>query len=114
EVADRLRATVRQVDLAARLGGDEFAVLLPRVGSVANAADIAQRVHEALCRPVHLGGLTVEVGASVGVALYPVDANDGDQLLQHADVAMYAAKRGHLGVVVYEPGLDEHSPQPPT
>ncbi|OLB80377.1 MAG: hypothetical protein AUI14_07085 [Actinobacteria bacterium 13_2_20CM_2_71_6] len=110
QVAARLHATVREVDLVARLGGDEFAVLLPRVGSVSNATMVAERIHEALCAPVQLEGITLEVGASVGVAVYPVDSTDADQLLQHADVAMYVAKRGRVGVALYEPGLDDNSP----
>ncbi|MGI5507130.1 putative bifunctional diguanylate cyclase/phosphodiesterase [Lentzea sp. CA-135723] len=108
-VATRLTSAVREVDTVARLGGDEFAVLLPSVSTAANALIVAQRVHKALDEAVDLDGLAVDVGCSIGVALYPTDSADGHELLKHADIAMYAAKRARLGTAVYEPGLDEHS-----
>jgi predicted signal transduction protein with EAL and GGDEF domain len=110
QVAVRLQGAVREVDLVTRLGGDEFAVLLPRVGSLVSATMVAERIHEALSMPVELNGTLLEVGASVGVSVYPADASDAEQLLQHADVAMYVAKRSRLGVTVYDADLDESSP----
>ncbi|WP_203781702.1 putative bifunctional diguanylate cyclase/phosphodiesterase [Paractinoplanes rishiriensis] len=109
QVADRLRTASREVDLVARLGGDEFAILLPGIDGVANATAIATRIHDALCSPVDMEGMRLEVGASIGVAVYPHHGATPDQLLQHADVAMYAAKRGRHGVIVYEAGLDRHN-----
>jgi diguanylate cyclase len=109
QVAKRLQTASRDVDLVARLGGDEFAILLPRIGSVENAATIATRIHEALCLPVEIDGVQLEVGASVGVAVYPLHSANAEQLLQHADIAMYAAKRGRHGMAVYAAGLDDHS-----
>ncbi|MEU7476274.1 bifunctional diguanylate cyclase/phosphodiesterase [Lentzea sp. NPDC042327] len=108
-VATRLTSAVRGDDTVARLGGDEFAVLLPAVGSTANALAVAGKVHRALEEAVDLDGLSVEVGCSIGVALYPSDSTDAHDLLKHADIAMYAAKRNRLGTTAYEPGLDEHS-----
>ncbi len=108
-VANRLTGAVRELDTVARLGGDEFAVLLPSVGTAANAMVVASRVHRALEEAVDLDGLSVEVGCSVGIAMYPTDSGDAHELLKHADIAMYAAKRNRLGSVAYEPGLDEHS-----
>ncbi|MFD4676421.1 putative bifunctional diguanylate cyclase/phosphodiesterase [Lentzea sp. NPDC058450] len=108
-VATRLTGAVREVDTVARLGGDEFAVLLPSVSTSANALIVAQRVHKALDETVDLDGLSVDVGCSIGIALYPTDSADAHELLKHADIAMYAAKRARLGTAVYEPGLDEHS-----
>jgi diguanylate cyclase len=109
QVAQRLAAVARDVDLAARLGGDEFAVLLPRLGSVANASAIASRIHESLCVPVEIDGMRLEVGASIGIAVYPLHATNAERLLQHADVAMYSAKRARRSVTVYEARLDDHS-----
>ncbi|GGN09374.1 hypothetical protein GCM10011609_56380 [Lentzea pudingi] len=108
-VATRLTGAVREVDTVARLGGDEFAVLLPSVSTAANALIVAERVHRALDEAVDLDGLTVDVGCSIGVALYPTDSADAHELLQHADIAMYTAKRAHLGTSVYEPCLDQHN-----
>ncbi|GLZ29139.1 hypothetical protein Lesp02_13290 [Lentzea sp. NBRC 105346] len=107
-VADRLREAVRDDDTVARLGGDEFAVLLPDVGDA--AVRVAERVHQALDVPVDLDGLSLEVSGSIGVATYPsLGCADVHDLLKHADIAMYAAKRGRLGIAVYEPGLDEYT-----
>jgi diguanylate cyclase (GGDEF)-like protein len=108
-VATRLTGAVRDVDTVARLGGDEFAVLLPRAGSVSGALEAAERVQQELSTPVDVDGLSLEVGGSIGVAVYPTDSAGADELLRHADIAMYAAKRSHLGLASYEPGLHEHS-----
>ncbi|WP_212995204.1 putative bifunctional diguanylate cyclase/phosphodiesterase [Winogradskya consettensis] len=87
---------------AIRLGGDEFAVLLPRTGTAGTLA-VAQAVSEAVRHPVVLDGLTVEVGASIGVALAPADGTDLSTLLQRADQAMYRAKQRGGGVVRHDP-----------
>jgi diguanylate cyclase (GGDEF)-like protein len=103
QVAERLTACVRDTDTIARLGGDEFAILMPNVTSVDDAAEVAGRVLNAVREPVDLDGHLVQVGASIGVAVFPVHGDRTDQLLQHADAAMYKAKRGKLGVCVYQP-----------
>ncbi|USX53026.1 bifunctional diguanylate cyclase/phosphodiesterase [Lentzea sp. HUAS12] len=108
-VANRLTGAVREIDTVARLGGDEFAVLLPSVSTSANALIVAERVHRALAEAATVDGLAVDVGCSIGVALYPTDSADAHELLKHADLAMYAAKRARLGTSVYEAVLDQHS-----
>jgi diguanylate cyclase len=110
EVAARLRGAVREIDTVARLGGDEFAVLLPRVETAANAIMVADRIQEAFAMPLLLNELALEIGGSIGVALYQADGGSAEKLMRHADVAMYAAKRRKLGVAVYEPGLDDSDP----
>jgi len=107
QVANRLSWAVRDTDLVARLGGDEFAVLLPGVGSAANARMVAEKILGALAMPVTLEGLELEIAGSVGVALCPSDSMDGHELLRHADIAMYAAKREKSGVAVYDARLHE-------
>jgi diguanylate cyclase (GGDEF)-like protein/PAS domain S-box-containing protein len=93
-VADRLRAVVRGGDVLARSGGDEFQVLVrnvPNVGQI--AADLATRVVDCLHEPVFLGsGRPIRVRASVGVSCHPRDATTVEELLGHADAAMYVAK----------------------
>lgn len=105
EVAERLRRTTRSVDLCARLGGDEFAVLLRGTGG-AVAAHVAQRVVQAVAEAVPVGGGRVAyVRASVGVATATSETNL-EQLIHHADVAMYAAKsHGKARIQVFEPRL---------
>ena len=96
EVARRLRWALRDSDTVARLGGDEFAILLPR--AVADGARIvASRIEDAIAEPFVVEGRQVDIGISIGISLYPENAEDADTLLHQADVAMYAAKRGRKG-----------------
>ena len=111
QVGQRLQAALRQVDTVARLGGDEFAVLLPRIASVEGAVAVARKLQAALEEPFPLDGLTVDVEASIGVALYPEHGNDPEELLQRADIAMYTAKESHAGFVLFDPKQDQHSPK---
>jgi diguanylate cyclase (GGDEF)-like protein len=101
ELAGRMRAVLRASDTVARMGGDEFSVLLPSIGDTENAVQIARKVVQAICEPCVVDGHTVTVGASVGVALFPLHGTDVDALLLAADTAMYAAKRAGGGVALY-------------
>jgi diguanylate cyclase (GGDEF)-like protein len=103
-VGERLDALAGE-EVVARLGGDEFAVLLPAGGAEA-AAGFAERIHEILDRPFEVGGVPLEIGASVGIALLGEHGADADTLLQHADVAMYVAKAAHSGTALYDPAED--------
>ena len=109
-VAVRLAGIFREYDTVARLGGDEFAVLLPDVADQASAEGLARRCIDALEDAFTIEGLTLHVEASVGLALAPVHGRDGNDLMRAADVAMYEAKSGGHGVVVYDPDLDAHTP----
>ncbi|MEV4674672.1 bifunctional diguanylate cyclase/phosphodiesterase [Actinomadura sp. NPDC049382] len=109
-VAHRLTHSVRPGDLVARLGGDEFAVLLPTVRDEAAAREVAARLRAALSEPVRLDGMSFDLEASVGIALFPDHAPDFELLLQRADVAMYNAKEARTGVETYSPGKDRNSP----
>jgi diguanylate cyclase (GGDEF)-like protein len=111
QVGQRLRAALRGVDTVARLGGDEFAVLLPRITTDEGAATVASKLQAALQEPFTLQGLALEVEASIGLALYPEHGSDPDELLQHADIAMYVAKETHAGFVLFDPKQDQHSPR---
>jgi diguanylate cyclase (GGDEF)-like protein len=111
QVGERLRATLREIDTVARLGGDEFAILLPRIADADGAAAVAAKLQAALAESFLLEGLTLDVEASIGVALYPDHGRDSDELLQRADIAMYVAKANHAGYMVFDPEQDEHSPR---
>ena len=109
-IAYRLARSVRPGDVVARLGGDEFAVLLPAVRTITVAAEVAARLRAALAEPVRLEGMSFEIEASVGIALYPDDGSTVEVLLQRADVAMYLAKERRTGVETYVARADRYSP----
>jgi diguanylate cyclase (GGDEF)-like protein/PAS domain S-box-containing protein len=95
-VAQRLRAVVRTGDVLARQGGDEFLLLVKDVDDVAElAADLAARVVDRMREPIALDGcVPIEIRASIGVSTFPRDADDLEDLMRHADMAMYIAKGG--------------------
>jgi diguanylate cyclase (GGDEF)-like protein len=109
EVAGRLRGAIRRGDTLARLGGDEFAVLLDGLPHRGAAIELAARLQDALRRPFALRGVSIELEASIGVALYPDHGTNVGTLLQRADVAMYDAKRGGHGIAVYTAERDPYS-----
>jgi len=90
--AARLRACMRKADIVARLGGDEFTAVLPDLRDAADAATVAQHMIEALSQPYDIGNGETFVAASVGIALFPIDGTSAEELLRHADMAMYRAK----------------------
>jgi len=109
EVATRLTHTLRDEDSIARLGGDEFAILAPSVRSVSDAEFLARRISVVFDEPFVIDDLVLHVECSMGVAVLPEHADDATSLMQRADIAMYAAKRAHLSVVVYDPESDGNS-----
>jgi diguanylate cyclase (GGDEF)-like protein len=109
EVAGRLRGALRRHDVLARLGGDEFAVLLRAVPDRGTVAELAGRLQDALRRPFALRGVAVELEASIGAALCPDHGTDVNTLVQRADVAMYDAKRGQIGISIYSAERDPYS-----
>ncbi|MEO6201113.1 MAG: EAL domain-containing protein [Cryobacterium sp.] len=109
-VADRLTATFHgSGTTVARLGGDEFAVLLAAADE-SSATLLARRCLDELHKPFMIEGLALNIEASVGIALAPLHARDGNGLLRAADVAMYEAKERRSGTVVYNPAFDSHTP----
>jgi len=93
EVTSRLTQVLRVDDTIARIGGDEFVVLLESFRGNSQLAQIAQKIINAIEEPVCLNENMVSIGASIGIALYPEDASNSDELLRNADVAMYHAKQ---------------------
>jgi len=92
EVAQRLRAGLRQADLVARMGGDEFVVLLPGCG-VEHAGRVASKLRRSLREPFPTRDGTLQLDASIGIACFPDDGRAPDDLLARADAAMYATRR---------------------
>ena len=106
-VAAACQETLRDSDTVARMGGDEFYILLPNVGDLAGAIHVAERVLAAIKKPVLISDKNVEIGASLGISIYPEHGQDDVELINHSDAAMYEAKRGKLGVVVYKAEMGE-------
>jgi diguanylate cyclase (GGDEF)-like protein/PAS domain S-box-containing protein len=109
EVAQRLRRALRRSDTVARLGGDEFAVVAPRLSGAAVATGLADKLRTTLLEPFVVGGLTIEIEASVGIALFPDHGEDIETLTRFADVSMYMSKKTH-GPVVYDHAYEQDSP----
>ena len=92
-VAKRLDACTRAEDVVARLGGDEFAVLIDAETGPRDAEEVSERLAGALTEPFMIDGHRLRLGASIGQAVYPIDAGDADGLLRCADAAMFGVKR---------------------
>jgi diguanylate cyclase (GGDEF)-like protein/PAS domain S-box-containing protein len=92
EVAKRLQSSLREEDTLSRLGGDEFTVILKDIKNPKNAATVAQKILNNLKEPIKVEQHLLHISASIGIALYPDDATDIDNLIKYADVAMYKAK----------------------
>lgn len=92
EVASRIQKVLRRDDTVCRQGGDEFIVLLPGIRHADDAAAVAKKLISVLCEPIYVGETGCNVGATVGIAIYPDHGKSTDQLIQHADSALYRAK----------------------
>ncbi len=106
-VAQRVRRTVRNVDVVARLGGDEFTVVLGDIEGPAPAAAAAQNICRVLAAPFQIDGHDIFVTSSVGIAMYPHDGADVPTLVKHADNAMYRAKKTNTGFQFYEASMEQ-------
>ncbi|MDO3700777.1 EAL domain-containing protein [Micromonospora sp. C28SCA-DRY-2] len=109
EVSARLTAVVDEPDMVARLGGDEFAIVMTGLTDAGQARELADRVVRVLAEPVSLDGLPLDVGGSIGIALFPEHGEDFATLMRHADVAMYDAKHRNDTVAVYAAESDHNS-----
>ncbi|TYO98900.1 diguanylate cyclase (GGDEF)-like protein [Geothermobacter ehrlichii] len=92
EIADRLSNNLRRSDTVARLGGDEFVVVLSSIAREEDAALVARRILGEIRRPIRLGDREIYMTASIGISLAPTDGTSVEDLIRHADVAMYQAK----------------------
>jgi diguanylate cyclase (GGDEF)-like protein/PAS domain S-box-containing protein len=109
QVAFRLQNQMRDEDVVARLGGDEFAVVSESASDAQAAATLARRILNTLEQPFVVEGQVLEVGASIGIALYPEHGTDARTLLRRADVAMYTAKQKQSGYSFHREDVDTRS-----
>ncbi len=110
EVARRLSALLRKADTLARMGGDEFVLVLNEVTGPRDAETVASKILASLAAPVILSGIEVHISASIGVSVFPADGVEADHLLQHADSAMYHAKKnGRNAFQFFAPVMNAHA-----
>jgi diguanylate cyclase (GGDEF)-like protein len=110
EVGRRLQALAGSAGCVARMGGDEYAVQVPAAGTL-EVIGMAQHILAMLERPIMFHGQPLDVGASIGIACFPLHASDAATLLRNADIAMYVAKRSKSGYVVFDPKFDNSQQQ---
>lgn len=89
----RLLSCIRGNDTVARIGGDEFVLVLPEIESIEHVNIVAQKVLDAISEPTPIDGRVIPLSGSIGIAIFPFDGNTSDQLMKHADIAMYKAKK---------------------
>lgn len=110
EAAQRINACVRDSDTVARIGGDEFTVILPQLDDINRVEQVAERIIETLATPFQLGDESVYISASLGITLYPNDAENVEGLLKNADQAMYVAKsNGRNGFSYFTSQMQIHA-----
>lgn len=118
-VAERVNTCIRDSDslsrfrkdesksCISRLGGDEFTIMLPRLRNPKNASRVAKRIKDALSRKFEIEGHEIFISASIGISIFPLDGNDSETLMKHADLAMYYAKeKGKNGFQFYKKSLN--------
>lgn len=92
-VAQRLTSAIRESDTVSRYGGDEFVLLLPDVNSVENLTRKIEQLHDIVTAPYCVAGNDLDIGATIGISLFPKDGDDAETLIRHADSAMYSGKK---------------------
>jgi len=108
QVADRLKKMLRASDSVCRLGGDEFVILLESTQSIEGSEYVARKTIELLNEPIVVDGHECSIGASIGISIYPLDSQNADTILQHADIAMYEAKKkGRNRFELYSPQINK-------
>jgi diguanylate cyclase (GGDEF)-like protein/PAS domain S-box-containing protein len=110
EIVQRIQSAIRGGDTVARLGGDEFVILLLGQERGEECSATLARLLTIIAEPINIMGKSVCLSASIGVSIYPLDDEDSDTLLRHADQAMYVAKQsGKNRFHIYDPALDQRA-----
>jgi diguanylate cyclase len=113
-VGERAKASVRADDLVARLGGDEIVVVLPTVQGAAGVEAVAAKIQASLAEPVLVDGDPIHTAVSIGIAVAE-PGEDAEQVIRHADLALYRAKRsGRDRTVTYDPSTVTAEPTQPS
>lgn len=106
EAANRIKHNIRNDDTASRHGGDEFVVIVEKFADQSQVLALAEKLRAALALPIQIGTQTFHISSSIGIALFPDNGGEAEQLLRGADTAMYEAKaQGRNRVVLYDPAM---------
>jgi diguanylate cyclase (GGDEF)-like protein len=104
QAAERIQSCVRESDTASRLGGDEFIVILENLQNPKHVEIVAEKIRQRLAEPFHIGNHTLQISVNIGVSLSPQDTTFANELINHADSAMYASKnKGRNQVNFFSP-----------
>ncbi|MBF0158150.1 MAG: GGDEF domain-containing protein [Magnetococcales bacterium] len=107
QVVQRLSNTVRKADIIARFGGDEFCILLTTLSNLQDILVVGQKIIDTIGQEFDLGEISCQIGVSIGVSLYPSHGNTSEELLEHADQALYAVKKaGRNSILVYSSEME--------
>ena len=109
QIGPKIHQNLRSIDTIARMGGDEFLLLLPG-SNEKHSMEVSKKILASISEPFMVDGHSLEVGASIGVAIFPTHADDANTLIRRADVAMYGAKHKQSGFNLYNPKDDLHNP----
>ena len=109
EIGPKIHQNLRSVDTVARMGGDEFLLLLPK-SNEEQSIEISKKILASISEPFLVDGHSLEINASIGIAIYPTHANNPNSLVRRADVAMYEAKHKKSGYNLYDSKADQHNP----
>ncbi len=105
KTAERIQGQVRETDTVCRIGGDEFTVILESIGSSGDAAAVSRKIIASLKESFDIEGSEVFIGTSIGIAMFPYDGTDADELIKKADAAMYEAKEHGRGQLRFASGV---------
>lgn len=111
QLKPRIESVLRPTDYIARLGGDEFAIIFKPISNIDDAIQLAEQLRTTISQPFTIEKASIQVGASVGLCTYPEHGNEVSELLRHADVAMYQAKKDMSGHAVYDADRDPYGPR---
>jgi len=109
QVTERFQEYIRRSDTLARFGGDEFVLLMLKLDKLDPIIDLARKLTNTLHEPFSISGNQFRLSASIGIAVFPLHGKTADELIRHADLAMYKAKLNGGGILAYNQGMSEYS-----
>jgi diguanylate cyclase (GGDEF)-like protein len=110
QIVSRLQGVVKQSDTLAKLDSDEFAILVQGVSDLDGIVSAAKNIQKTFLEPFSIEGLSLEIQATIGIAIFPKHGKNGDTIIQRANVALYSAQQSNQKYIVYTKNMDKNSP----